>query len=173
MMQMLFEFFKIGALTYGGGLAMIPLLRDISVKNAWLNDAQFADLIAISQSTPGPLAINMATYIGFREAGVLGALLASFVLILPAFIMSIALSRFLAKHRKHPYVMAAFAGLKATIIGLLATSIVQVGRVSLFSQTVDLKAILFLMISYIVIRKTQKHPLYYILGFGIVSIFIW
>lgn len=173
MIRLLFEFLKIGTLTYGGGLAMIPLLREISVRNAWLTDSQFADLIAISQSTPGPLAINMATYIGFREAGVLGAILASFVLVLPAFIMAITLSRILAKHRKQPYVMAAFVGLKATIIGLLATSIVQVGRVSLFDRSIDLSAILFLMISYFVIRKTQKHPLYYILGFGIVSIFIW
>ena len=173
MMRLMFEFFKIGALTYGGGLAMIPLLREISVKNAWLTDGQFADLIAISQSTPGPLAINMATYIGYREAGVLGALLSSFILVWPAFIMAITLSRILAKHRKQPYVMAAFVGLKATIIGLLATSIVQVGRVSLFDRSIDVAAILFLMISYLVIRKTQKHPLYYILGFGIVSIFIW
>lgn len=173
MIKLLLEFLKIGTFTYGGGLAMIPLLREISIRNAWLSDAQFADLIAISQSTPGPLAINMATYIGYKEAGVVGALLASTVLILPTFLLAIIFSKVLAKHRKHPYIMAAFVGLKATIIGLLATSIVQVARVSLFDTTIDIKALLFLMIAYVVIQKTQKHPLYYILGFGIVSIFIW
>ncbi|HAS72665.1 MAG TPA: chromate transporter [Clostridiales bacterium UBA8960] len=173
MIELLFEFLKIGSFTYGGGLAMIPLLREISVRNAWLSDGQFADLIAISQSTPGPLAINMATYIGYKEAGIAGALLASVVLILPAFIMALAFSKVLAKHRKHPYVLAAFVGLKAAVIGLLATSIVQVAKVSIFNTLIDLKALLFLMIAYVVIQKTQKHPLYYILGFGIVSIFVW
>ena len=84
MMLLLFEFFKIGLFTYGGGLAMIPLLRDIAVRNTWLTDLQFADLIAISQSTPGPIAINMATFIGFKEQGIVGSILASLILILPA-----------------------------------------------------------------------------------------
>ncbi len=183
MIKILLEFFKIGLFTYGGGLAMIPLLRDISVNNHWLNDVQFADLIAISQSTPGPIAINMATYIGFREQGLLGAILSSLILILPAFILAVILSQFLAKHRKNPWVTAAFVGLKAVVIGLIATSIIQVTMVSLYKegqgelfkfwQNLDYKAVILLVISYFVIRKTQKHPLYYILGFGLISVFIW
>ena len=182
-MTLIFEFFKIGLFTYGGGLAMIPLLRDIAVNNHWLTDVQFADLIAISQSTPGPIAINMATYIGFKEQGVVGAVLASVILILPAFILAILLSEFLAKNRKNPLITAAFVGLKATVIGLIATSIVQVALVSLFDeslfafdtilQSFDVRSVLLLIVAYLVIRKTQKHPLYYIVGFGILSIFIW
>lgn len=183
MIRMLIEFFKIGLFTYGGGLAMIPLLRDIAVNNHWLTDVQFADLIAISQSTPGPIAINMATYIGYREYGVLGSILASIVLILPAFLMAVILSEILNKHKKNPYVVAAFVGLKATIIGLIATSIVQVALVSLYGENIgqvhvfwkgfDIKSLLLLVGSYQLIRKTQKHPIIYILGFGILSIFIW
>ncbi len=181
--EMLFEFLKIGAVTYGGGLAMIPLLRDITINNLWLTDAQFANLIAISQTTPGPIAINMATFIGFREEGVLGAIAASLILILPAFVMAILLSNFLAKHRKNPLITAAFVGLKATVIGLIATSITQVALVSLYTvdsgelfrfwQHIDLKAIAMLVVSFVLIRKTQKHPLYYIAGFGLISILIW
>lgn len=183
MIKLLLEFFKIGLFTYGGGLAMIPLLRDISINNNWLSDSQFADLIAISQSTPGPIAINMATFIGYREASILGAILASIIIVTPAFILAIALSKVLAKYRSHPIVVSAFVGLKATVIGLIATSIIQVARVSLFEGGVntpsellsnfDYKAWAMLVISYLVIKKTQKHPLYYILGFGIISIFIW
>ena len=183
MIKLLFEFFKIGLFTYGGGLAMIPLLRDIAVHNHWLTDVQFADLIAISQSTPGPIAINMATYIGYREAGILGSILASFVLVLPAFILAVLLSQILAKHRKNPLVTAAFVGLKATIIGLIATSIIQVALVSIYGENIgslmtfwkgiDYKALLLFVFSFILIRKTQKHPLYYIIGFGVLSIFIW
>lgn len=180
---MLFEFFKIGLFTFGGGLAMIPLLQKIAVENLWLTDVQFADLIAISQSAPGAIAINMATYIGYRQEGVIGSILASLVLILPAFILSVLLSTFLQKHRKNPLVTAAFVGLKATVIGLIGTAIIQVSLVSLyvndsgklfgFWKNIDYKAFLLLIIAYLLIRKTQKHPLYYIVGFGILSIFIW
>ena len=176
-------FRSIGLFTYGGGLAMIPLLRDIAVRNTWLTDLQFADLIAISQSTPGPIAINMATFIGFKEQGIVGSILASLILILPAFILAVVLSQFLAKHRKNPWITAAFVGLKATVIGLIATSIVQVTLVSIYQEgagklekfwvNIDLKAVIFLVITFLIIRKTQKHPLYYILGFGVISIFIW
>jgi len=180
---LLFEFFKIGLFTYGGGLAMIPLLRDIVIANHWLTDIQFADLIAISQSTPGPIAINMATFIGYREQGIMGAILASIVLVIPAFIMAVLLSEFLAKNKKNPLITSAFVGLKATVIGLIATSIVQVALVSLYNdnafslfkfwRNLDYRSILLLIISYLLIQKTQKHPLYYIVGFGILSIFIW
>ena len=183
LMNLLFEFFKIGAVTYGGGLAMIPLLRDIAINNQWLSDSQFANLIAISQTTPGPIAINMAAFIGYREVGVLGAIAASLVLILPAFVMAVVLSNFLTKHRKSPLITAAFVGLKATVIGLIATSIVQVALVSLylddsgellrFWRHIDPKAVVMLVVSYLLIRKTQKHPLYYIVGFGLISIVIW
>jgi chromate transporter len=183
LLNLLFEFFKIGAVTYGGGLAMIPLLRDIAINNQWLSDSQFANLIAISQTTPGPIAINMAAFIGYREVGVLGAIAASLVLILPAFVMAIVLSNFLTKHRKSPLITAAFVGLKATVIGLIATSIVQVALVSLylddsgellrFWRHIDPKSLVMLVVSYLLIRKTQKHPLYYIVGFGLISIVIW
>ena len=183
LMNLLFEFFKIGAVTYGGGLAMIPLLRDIAINNQWLSDSQFANLIAISQTTPGPIAINMAAFIGYREVGVLGAIAASLVLILPAFVMAVVLSNFLTKHRKSPLITAAFVGLKATVIGLIATSIIQVALVSLylddsgellrFWRHIDPKAVVMLVVSYLLIRKTQKHPLYYIVGFGLISIVIW
>ena len=183
LINMLLEFLKIGSVTYGGGLAMIPLLRDIAISNQWLTDSQFANLIAISQTTPGPIAINMAAFIGYREVGVFGAIASSLVLILPAFIMAIVLSNFLTKHRKSPIITAAFVGLKATVIGLIATAIIQVGLVSLyiddsgdllrFWRHIDPKAIVMLVVSYLLILKTQKHPLYYIVGFGLISIFIW
>ena len=183
MIKMLFEFIKIGAFTYGGGLAMIPLLQDVAVENGWLTAVQFADLIAISQSTPGPIAINMATYIGYREFGVYGAVVMSIAVVLPAFFMAIALSKVLYKYKKHPYITAAFVGLKATVIGLIGTSIIQVALVSIYEhdqgkllsfwQGIDYKALALLCISLLIIRKTQKHPLIYIIGFGLVSIFIW
>jgi len=183
MIFFLFEFFKIGLFTYGGGLAMIPLLQGISAQNAWLTSKQFADLIAISQSTPGPIAINMATYIGYRQFDVTGALLASVVLVLPGFGLAIGLSKVLAKYRKHPYVIAGFVGLKAAVIGLIGTAIIQVAKVSLYEEEahslfkfwegLDMRAVVVLILAYLLISTTQKHPLRYIAVFGFASIFIW
>lgn len=179
----LWEFFKIGALTYGGGLAMIPILRDVVIKNLWLTDPQFTDLIAISQSTPGPIAINMATYIGFREFDLSGSIWASVAIVLPSFILAIILGRFLAKYNKDRRLQAAFVGLKATIIGLIATSIVQVSLVSLYGGEsgkllkfwigLDFKAVIFLLVGYFVVRKTQRHPIVYILISGVLGVAIW
>ena len=183
MILFLFEFFKIGLLTYGGGLAMIPLLQGISAEHAWLTSKQFADLIAISQSTPGPIAINMATYIGYKQFDVSGALLASLVLVIPGFSLAIGLSKILAKYRKHPYVIAGFVGLKATVIGLIGTAIIEVAKVSLYEEEaqsllrfwdgLDMRAVVVLILAYLLISTTQKHPLLYISVFGVASIFIW
>lgn len=179
----LWEFFKIGALTYGGGLAMIPILRDVVIRHMWLTDPQFTDLIAISQSTPGPIAINMATYIGYREFSIHGSIWASLAIVLPSFVLAILLGRFLAEHSKDKGIKAAFVGLKATVIGLIATSIIQVAMVSLYGEErgqllrfwdgIDLKSVVMVIIGFIVIRKTQKHPIVYIAIAGVLGVIIW
>lgn len=159
MIHFLFQFFKIGLLTYGGGLAMIPILSELAVKQEWMTRAEFADLIAISQSTPGPIAINMATYIGYQNYGLLGAILASVAIVLPAFILAILLSRILMKYSHSRGVKAAFVGIKAVVIGLIATAVVQVGKVSI----VNLSSLLLLIFFILLIQKKQKHPLFYII----------
>lgn len=181
MIKMIWEFIKIGAFTYGGGLAMIPLLREVAVSAGWLTNSQFADLIAIAQATPGPIAINMATYIGFLEYGYRGAILISLAVVLPASILAIFIAKFLNHFNEEPAVKAAMIGLKPAIIGLLATSILQVAMVSIyeykdgisFYKGVDFKAVLFLLISLLLIYKLKKHPVVYIAIGGIVGIFVW
>lgn len=182
-LSFLWEYIKIGALTYGGGLAMIPILRDVSITHQWLTDGQFTDLIAISQSTPGPIAINMATYIGYREFNLAGAIWASISIVLPSFLLAILLGKFLLKYSHEKGVKAAFVGLKAAVIGLIATSIVQVSLVSLYEngqgrlmrfwEFLDIKALLMVIIGYYVIRKTQKHPIVYIAISGFLGVLIW
>lgn len=173
----LLEFFKIGAFTYGGGLAMIPILRETSLRFNWLTEAQFADLIAVSQSTPGPIAINMATYIGYREFSILGAILASLILILPAFLMALMLGNFLARYKDERFVKAGFVGIKATIIGLVGAAIVQVGKVSLLTTganvAFDIKAVLLMLFFFWLILKTQKHPVLYVFLAAIIGIVVW
>lgn len=183
LLRFLFEFFKIGLFTYGGGLAMIPILRDVAVSNHWLSEAHFTDLIAISQATPGPIAINMATYIGFREWGILGAVLASIILVVPSFILAILLGNFLSKYRGERGIKAAFVGIKATIIGLIGTSVVQVALVSLYREEsgslmaplerLDLAALLLLIFFFALMYKTQKHPIVYIVLAACIGVIIF
>lgn len=176
------EFFLIGAFTYGGGLAMIPLLRDVAIAQMWLDNAQFANLIAIAQSTPGPIAINMATFIGYNELGVLGSLVASIAVVLPAFLMALIVARFLQHFNDEPVVKATMIGLKAAVIGLLITAICQVALVSLYAdygslssltKGLDVKAILLFTAFMWLIYKYKKHPIVYIALAGVLGIFIW
>ena len=97
--SLLWEFFKVGLFTYGGGLAMLPLFQHMVVSNGWMSQQMFVDMIAISQSTPGPIAINMATFVGFNRYGVLGAVLASFILVVPGVTFSLLVSIFLNRFK--------------------------------------------------------------------------
>lgn len=181
-LRLIWEFIKIGAFTYGGGLAMIPLLRGVAIDHGWLTNAQFANLIAIAQSTPGPIAINMATFIGFQQYGIIGALAASVAVVLPAFFMALIVARFLSHFNEHPSVKAVLSGLKAAVIGLLATATLQVALVSLYVDQgdfkhilsgLDLKALAFFAFFMWLIYRFKKHPIYYIALAGVLGNIIW
>ena len=115
--QLFWEFLKVGLFTVGGGLASLPFLYDISDKTGWFSHAQLADMIAISESTPGPIGINMATYVGFTSAGVLGSVLATLGFIIPSIIIVSIVSRFLKKFSENKFVKGAFYGLRAVSAG--------------------------------------------------------
>ncbi|TCT14615.1 chromate transporter [Natranaerovirga pectinivora] len=177
------EFFKVGIFSYGGGLAMLPLLQETALDKGWVTVTEFADLIAISQSTPGPIAINMATYIGFSSGGVFGALVASIAVILPGFILAIIVATFLQRFNEHPLVKSAFIALKAAVLGLVCTAIVQVALVSLYTveqgnllrfyRDIDFRAIAVFLIMILGILKFKKHPIVYIVIAGVAGAIIW
>lgn len=104
-------------------MAMIPLFLEIVTKNQWFTEAQFSDFIAISQSTPGPIAINMATFAGYEEAWVAGGVIASIVIVLPGFVLSVALSNFLSLHRESGAVKAVMEAMKAAVLALMIYAI--------------------------------------------------
>ena len=108
-LTLFYEFFKIGLFAVGGGLATIPFLMDIADKYPWLTREMLADMIAVSESTPGPIGVNMATYAGFEAAGVAGALTATFSLVLPSFLVILLIARFLQKYNSSPLVQSTFS----------------------------------------------------------------
>ena len=117
-------FFKIGAFTFGGGYAMIPLIQKEAVeKHGWVSDDDILEIIAIAESTPGPIAINSATFVGYRAAGVFGSACATFGVVLPSFVIILALSAVLQQFQEVLAVQYAFNGIRAGVLALLMKSL--------------------------------------------------
>lgn len=113
------EFLKIGLFTFGGGYAMLPLIKEVVLKYSWLTEEQFFDFIGVCESTPGPVAINMATYIGSMQGGFLGSLIATFAVVLPSFIIILLVASIFKKFINNRFFQQALLGIKAVIIGLI------------------------------------------------------
>lgn len=131
-LQLFWEFFKTGLFAIGGGLATLPFLRDISLKYPWFTPEDLLNMIAVSESTPGPLGVNSATYAGFHAAGVPGALVATCSLVLPSVIIIILVSRALTRFRDSKLVQDGFYGLRPASAGLIFGAILEVFAASLF-----------------------------------------
>ena len=118
-LKLAFEFFKTGLFSIGGGMATIPFLMELTEKYDWYTMEELSNFIAISESTPGPVGVNMATYAGYNAAGVPGALVATLFLVLPSFIVIMIISSVLNKFRENKYVVNGFYGIRPTVAGLL------------------------------------------------------
>lgn len=120
--RLFLEFFRAGLFAVGGGLATIPFLTDIGNRTGWFSYQDLANMIAVSESTPGPMGVNMATYVGFETAGVPGAVIATLGLICPSVIVILIVAAFLKKFRENPYVESVFYGLRPASTGLIAAA---------------------------------------------------
>ncbi len=127
-----FEFFKAGLFAIGGGMATIPFLFDVGEKTGWFTAAELADMIAISESTPGPIGVNMATFVGVRVAGVPGGIIATVGLVLPSVIIIIAVITLLDKIYKMASVQTVFSFLRACTVGLIANALAQVAMLTFY-----------------------------------------
>lgn len=121
-LQLFWEFFKTGLFSIGGGMATLPFLYDMADKTGWFTRAQLADMIAVSESTPGPMGVNMATYVGFEIFGLPGAVVATLGLIFPSIVVIIIIAGFLQKFRQSKAVDAVFYGLRPASTGLIASA---------------------------------------------------
>ena len=157
-LQLFYEFFKIGLFAVGGGMATLPFLQALSQKTGWFTTDFITNMIAISESTPGPIGINMATYVGFNLTGVLGGIVATLGTILPAIIIVSIVSRYLEKFSGNPLVDHVFYGLRPTVTGLIAAAGYDVMKVILF------------VVAFITIRKLKKHPVMYIAIAAVVGV---
>ena len=125
-LRLFWEFFKAGLFAVGGGMATIPFLQDISETTQWFTTAELADMIAISESTPGPIGVNMATYVGYKTAGIFGGFVATMGLVFPSVIIILMVATVLDKFRANKYVESGFYGLRPASTALIASALVSV-----------------------------------------------
>ena len=132
-LMLFYEFFKVGLFAVGGGLATLPFLYDLSARTGWFSTAQIADMMAISESTPGPIGVNMATYAGFQTAGILGGIIATIGLVTPSVIVILIVARFLQRFSSAPLVKNIFYGLRPASAALIAAAGFEVFKVSVLN----------------------------------------
>lgn len=178
MFSLFWEFFKIGLFAVGGGPATLPFLMELAKSKPWFTMQELTNMIAISESTPGPLGLNMSTYAGVQTLGVFGGLVSTFGLVLPSIVIIILIAKFLASFSQNKYVKGAFYGIRPAVTGLIASAILGLCKVSLFVETETgldpaVKTILLcaLVFGLLQIKKLNRiHPAGWILAAAVIGI---
>ena len=163
------EFFKTGLFSIGGGLATLPFLFKMAENYGWFSTEQLTNMIAISESTPGPIGVNIATYVGYTIHGVPGGIFATLSLVLPSLIVILIIAGFLQKFKDNKIVKNVFYGLRAAVVGMLAVSLLTVVKTTflipdaatILASIEWIKLVVFAVLFFLVM-KFKKHPILYI-----------
>ena len=175
-LQLFWEFFKTGLFAMGGGMATVPFLFDIGARTGWFTASELADMIAISESTPGPIGVNMATYVGFRTAGILGGIVATIGLATPSVIIILIVAKILSKFRNNPIVDTVFKYLRPAVIGLIMFALWQLVPLTFLGadrNILILPVIAFAVLLFCLLKFKKVHPIVWIgVGavFGIIAL---
>ena len=177
-LRLFWEFFKTGLFAVGGGMATLPFLYDISDRTGWFTHEQLADMVAVSESTPGPIGVNMATYVGFLTGGAGGAAIATLGLITPSIIVILVIYAFLQKFRSSKYVEGAFYGLRPASTAMILSAGLLVVKATFFPsgfaavpdwRLLALAAVIVVLTD--AVKQTKDlHPIIFILGSAAVGI---
>ena len=184
-LRLFWEFFKTGLFAVGGGMATLPFMYAISDKTGWFTHSMLADMVAVSESTPGPIGVNMATYVGFVTGGIPGSVVATVGLVTPSVIVILLIARVLKAFRENQYVDAGFYGLRPCSIGLIAAAGVLVIKLALFNTELyastgalldlfNVKALILAAVLLAATRCIKKlkglHPIVFILASAVIGI---
>lgn len=167
-LHLMIVFFKTGLFTIGGGLAALPLLQVYLVHGGWVTQEEFIDMIAIAQSTPGPIGINMATFAGYKAAGMPGALVATISMVTPSFVIILIIARFLETFASHPLVKQIMRGLRPAAMGMIAAATWLVTRAALYHpharSGTEFQLMPWVLFTVLVLcyARWRAHPLIYI-----------
>lgn len=179
-LQLFYAFFKIGLFGFGGGYAMLSMIQgEVVTRYDWVSTQEFTDIVAISQSTPGPIGINAATYVGFTATGsIWGSVIATFAVVLSSFILMLTISKFFLKYQKHPAVEAVFSGLRPAVVGLLASAALVLMNVENFGSPTDdtytfVISIIIFLVAFIGTKKYHANPILMIIACGIAGLILY
>ena len=167
-LELFLTFFKIGAFTFGGGYAMLPLVQEAVLQNGWLGLEEVINFIAVSESTPGPFAINMATYVGNQMGGVFGAFCSTLGVVLPSFIIILIVAKCFDKFKNSHSVKGIMSGLKPAVVGLIASAVLSIGK-TVFVSSAVYGAIAIFLVSLVMAFK-KVHPIIIILITAVLGI---
>lgn len=157
-----FEFFKVGLFAIGGGLVTVPFLFDLSEKYSWFTTKELADMIAISELTPGPIGVNMATYAGYHAAGIWGGIIATLGLVTPSVIIIIMIARLMDKYSCNRRVQDVLSGIRPAVVALIFCAGLEIAKLSI----VDIKTALMLGVLVLMIHFWKKSPIFYLILSG-------
>lgn len=141
LLRLFIEFFIAGLLAVGGGLATLPFLYDIGERTGWFTDADVLNMIAVSESTPGPIGVNMATFTGYITSGIPGSIIATFGLVLPSFITIVIIARFLDKYKSSPLTAGTFSMLRPASTAMITAAGISVAKLAFFPNGFDFSSV--------------------------------
>jgi len=160
-------FFKLGAFTIGGGIAMLPLLQNTLInEKKWFTKEEFMDIVAVCQSLPGVVAINMATYVGYKRKGLAGSIVSTFGVVIPSFTMIIIIARFITSLGDNGVLMGAMAGLRAAALGMVAVAMMQLAPAAIKNKW----ALIAATAAFVLITVLRVNTAYVILLFAVLGI---
>lgn len=169
-LKLFISFLKIGAFSFGGGYAMLPLIRkEIIDIHGWLTTKEFIDILAVVEMTPGPVAINSATFLGYKVGGILGAVAATTAVVLPSIVIILIIAHFLTRVKDSPYVSWAFTGIRPVVLGLITAASLTVAK----DAIIDIKSLVLMVILFYLTSFKKLHPILVIVMAGIVGAFIY
>lgn len=160
LLQLILSFFSIGLFAFGGGYAVLSFLQQEVIRQGWMTTERFIDLIAIAQSTPGPIAINLATFVGYESAGIPGAVLATIAVSLPGMVMITLFALFFFHFYEKPVAQAVLQGLRPAVVGLIAAAAWQIGYVAVVSWP----SVGIAVTCCVLIAKWKVHPGFLVIG---------
>ncbi len=169
-LDIFFAFMKIGAFAFGGGLAVLPLIeKEIVHNNGWITTKELVDIIAIVEMTPGPIAVNSSTYVGYKVGGFLGAIAGSVGIVIISFALMTLLAKYLWKVKDTNQMKAIFNGIRPAILGLILSAVITVGKTAI----VDIKSIIIAILIFIGLFRFKLHPIMAIVIAGVLGVIIY
>ena len=180
--ELFLTFFKIGLFTFGGGYAMIPLIqREAAEKNRWISEHDLLDITAIAESTPGPIAVNAATFVGIQVAGLPGALIATLGCIFPSGVIVLTLAWVYYRFRGLRMVQGVLGGLRPAVVAMIASAGISLLIMALFGQrtlpenlaSVDGIALCIFLAGFLILRKWKVNPIFVMAGSGVAGVILY